>query len=598
MSRASAKDVCPAQRTAHRRINIRTICKYLKYISLGVQDNLAQYVDMPGVHAMSSPVDVPTAQASNKAHSCWTYRSMKNTSAIHTRIRRADSRRTTTPRPSRVSIYEDAEESTGSPAQRSYLSDQAGPQDSLLRGAKLGRVTGRSLPQSPSTPAHKKRLSASSGAECARVWTAHGRGKVHTRLPSNGAPAHHCVPVRENPRRRTIYIPSDDTSVLTIHPRWRNRDGSNALGSLDEQMNPRVGLAILDGSRGLRKECRKPLRTSSRRIVLQPTPCSRQELNDQHDKPGSGPGKENLPPGFYFHLKVSDWEKKDARDTAIKRSSTQITRKKVPNISPNAKSLQLEGSHHSIRPSARAASERVRQTNHRLRHALLLQRVTDGRSSDEQRDTNPTTGPPDSQHKPPLGKVLEASLRHSPFLVALYSLPREDISRPEMCDEERLENRESALLRLVNHFFTMSENRKLCLRSEGTHHEGKKRLLLYYQNESNLLLYRKVQASLHSGILRAPHAAHEGMSRLWEDLGLQRLFPNSWLDTYGSLRLTAAVEVAMSRDLRTIVLPSYAIDNTRAKRNFRKTLTDFILSCLLRNPTEEDPGRPGSVTLR
>lgn len=523
---------------------------------------------------------------------------VENTTPIQARIRRADPRHTRTPRQSSgpISIYEDAEESPGSPAQRGNQSDQTGPQDVLLGSAKLGRVSGRSLQQSLPAPAHTRRLSASSGAESARLRTAHGRSKVHSHSPSNGAPAHQHLQVRKNPRRRTIYIPSDDASVLTTHPGWRNRDGSNVLECLDAQMNQRLGLAVPDGSRGLRKGWRKPMPTSSRRVALQPTPCSRQELNDQHDRPGSGPGKENLPPGFYFHSKVSDRETKGARDASVGRSSTQITMKKAPSISANARSLQLEGSHHSIRSSGRADSERIRQTHNNLRHAHLLQRISDVRSSNEQRDTNPTTGPPDSQHESPRGTALGAQSRHSSFSVGPYPLLRDDVSRPEMYDEEWLEIRESALLRLVNHIFAMSDENKLCLRGEATYYKGRERLLLHYQNASNLFLYRKVQ---HSGNLRAPQAALESMSRLREDLvGFQRVFTNLWLDTYDLLKLTATVEVFIGRDLRTTVHSLYVIDSARAKRKLRKTLADCILSCLLRNPTEENPGRSGSATLR
>ena len=55
--------------------------------------------------------------------------------------------------------------------------------------------------------------------------------------------------------------------MLTIHPGWRNRDGSNALESLAVQMNQCLGLAVPDGFRGPRKGWRKPMPTSSRRVT-------------------------------------------------------------------------------------------------------------------------------------------------------------------------------------------------------------------------------------------------------------------------------------------------------------------------------------------
>ncbi len=165
---------------------------------------------------------------------------------------------------------------------------------------------------------------------------------------------------------------------------------------------------------------------------------------------------------------------------------------------------QLEGSHHSIRVNGWADSEIVRQTHNTLRHAHLLQRVSDVRSPNGQRDTKPTTGHPDSQHISPRGTALGALSRHSPFVVSRYPLFREDIFQPEMNDEEWLKDRESALLRLVNQIFALSDERKPSLRGEATYYEGRERLLLYYQNESNLFLYRRAQASLQFGNLSAP----------------------------------------------------------------------------------------------
>ena len=46
---------------------------YLRHISLGVANNLAQYVEIPGLHAMSSSINLLTAQPSHKAHPYWRY---------------------------------------------------------------------------------------------------------------------------------------------------------------------------------------------------------------------------------------------------------------------------------------------------------------------------------------------------------------------------------------------------------------------------------------------------------------------------------------------------------------------------------------------
>jgi len=522
------------------------------------------------------------------------------TTQIQAQIQRADPwrRRNQRQRSGPVSVYEDAEDSPGSPAQRSHKNDPAGLQYPLLRDAKLGGVSGRTLLQTLPSPAYDKRLSASSREERVRLPTALGRSKVHWHSPSDGAPAHHDFKLCKNARRRTIYIPSNDTSVLTIHPGCRNTDDSNALKYLDGQVNKSLASVVPDVSRGLRKGWPMPMPTSSRRVALRPTTCSLQECKDQHDRPGSGPGKENLPPGFYLRSKEIDTKEASFINASIGRLSTQTVKKKVDSMSVKERSLQLNGPHHSIQTSGRTDTETIRQTHNNLRHTHLLQRNSDVRSSNEQRNTNPTAGPPGFHLMSPRETAVAALSRQSSLSAGRYPLLREDIRRSEMYDEIWLENRESALVRLVNHIFATFDERKLCLEAEATYHEGRKRLLQYYQSESNLSLYRRIRASLDSGNLRVPQATQESMSRLRKDLGFQRLFTKLWLDTYDLLTLTSTVDVVMGRESRTTVFSSPAIDSARAKRKLRDTLMDFILSCLLGVPTEENLGRPGLAKVR
>lgn len=100
---------------------------------------------------------------------------------------------------------------------------------------------------------------------------------------------------RKKPRRRTIYVPSDDTSILTIHPGIQSR--ARDADDYSSRAIDRAGTGLTAGEIGQAQRARRQLTAAPRRGPLQPTLKPLQEMENQYVVAGTGPGKENVPPG-------------------------------------------------------------------------------------------------------------------------------------------------------------------------------------------------------------------------------------------------------------------------------------------------------------
>ena len=114
--------------------------------------------------------------------------------------------------------------------------------------------------------------------------------------------------IKKEPRRRTIFVPSEDTTIMTIHP------GNNSRFQNDSPKKPRRSDVFFDlatlGEEDLqpprktsaqycpeRKAPRKSLSVAPRRAPLQQNTRPPQPHATTTDVPGQGEGKENVPPG-------------------------------------------------------------------------------------------------------------------------------------------------------------------------------------------------------------------------------------------------------------------------------------------------------------
>lgn len=106
--------------------------------------------------------------------------------------------------------------------------------------------------------------------------------------------------IKRKPRRMTIYIPSDDTTIQTIHPRMiscRNEtseqpESLKEIIEASDVVNRRVayGKAYWKAAKGSAGAI------AARRVPLQTLSTFKQETTAVQDRFGNGGGKENIPP--------------------------------------------------------------------------------------------------------------------------------------------------------------------------------------------------------------------------------------------------------------------------------------------------------------
>jgi len=110
----------------------------------------------------------------------------------------------------------------------------------------------------------------------------------------------HQQTIKRKPRRMTIYIPSDDTTIQTIHPRMiscRNEiseqpESLKEISPASDLVNHRVvyGKAYWKAAKGSAGVI------AARRVPLQTLSTFKQETTAVPDRFGNGGGKENIPP--------------------------------------------------------------------------------------------------------------------------------------------------------------------------------------------------------------------------------------------------------------------------------------------------------------
>ena len=397
--------------------------------------------------------------------------------------------------------------------------------------------------------------------------------------------------LQKDPRRRTIYVPSEDTSIMTIHPGAptrrheekrapRSPDLGFDLVTLSEEDPDEIKSVLKKGP------SRKSLAVAPKRVPLRQTSRSVQSVTFSDDKIGSGDGKENLPPGKTTHQTTKrssminrivegnddragrrNLERKPKERVAVSKTKAVAGQKRISSEGDHANSPVLK----SLK--ARADSTATEITSKRRQTVLQTKR------------RSPATKSPAGQN----AKQGRAPNKLSvPFLtqkdrassIAKYPMLSEDISKPELYEENWLNHQEIALTQLLNCLFQSAE-------AQAHHQESdidlRRKLLAVYNDGTVATLHKKLLASLQFGALSIPKDLLTNTVRLKEDLGLRRKFLNLWLETYDLQVLQAAAETVIGRQIPPTKRTSESEGTTRHPRHQRKALEEFLDVFLIRN---------------
>lgn len=400
----------------------------------------------------------------------------------------------------------------------------------------------------------------------------------------------------KEPGRRTIFAPSEDTTILTIHPGSRPEVKAPSFTddiSYSESLRlPSVKVPATIPAGMLRRAPRQTLAAAPKRAPLQPTSKPLQELFDVLNRPGVGAGKENVPPGARV-TRPCIHSHKDSAGTACRSHavlahikpthpslSNQATAKKRDN--PVRKGDRMQPIYNKHRgphdppalknPIFGDVAKRAKQNSARLEFNCEKRSTC----------TIPVANVPCKLITP----VVSRSTRPTPNL---YPLLSEDINRPEMYEEAWLSDKEAAITQLINGLYQTTDASEPCRHSNTG--SVRQEMLQLYQESSVSLLYRRLQASLLYGALSIPsYRIHHG-SRLSTDVGLRRKLVTLWTSTYHMPSLRAAAEVVIGREAQSALKAATLHGGGQPRKETRRDLEVFLDSCLIRNEDYEQPRR-------
>ncbi|KAF2121890.1 hypothetical protein BDV96DRAFT_639971 [Lophiotrema nucula] len=421
---------------------------------------------------------------------------------------------------------------------------------------------------------------------------------------------------KKDPRRMTIYIPSDDTTVMTIHPGQGTRQPRNP-----RVKSPDMGLELVTLSENeqeilvpaLKKEKkvpRKSLAVPPKRGPLQQSLRPHQSVSFAEDVFGQGDGKENVPPGLRTleskyvpeddTCNISLEPKKLVGKATIKPARVHFTSSKLTEAVPQTKpksdgqkrlrsQLSYDGSPaKSIKSKATSTASTVRVS---VREAIMKDRQL-------KKDCGPLSSSPFHTDKSPPTALRRRKQPQPPTNISMlhvvgkprehpkerYPVLAEDLTRPELYEDHWLTYQEIAITQLLNTLFTSAGSDA---NTEQTVEGLRKHMLATYHEPSMPLLYKRLQASLLYGALSIPKDLLAQTLRLKDDVGLRKKFLNLWVKTYNLPCLRAAAEAIVGRQ---ITVPSRlssgstsSDDGSRQYRSERRAIEAFLDAFLIRN---------------
>lgn len=408
--------------------------------------------------------------------------------------------------------------------------------------------------------------------------------------------------IKKEPRRRTIFVPSEDTTIMTIHP---GHAGSSRAANAQKPRRPRRSDVFLEIAEDeaesttttttttqVRPPVRRPrssLAGAPRRAALGNITAKTNLTPVAEDVTGSGPGKENLRPEYG-----------DVKRLGKKRASILLPHK----------SFETDAKRHVVpspirdwepKPASRQAEPSATLHRARLEETNPGGGVTYMRSLS---DLHSTTGPPLRRASVARQRVNKPASRQSflpqlPEVLATPAVPcldkkapvtptftviPEDVEDADMYEENWISHQETAMSQLMNSLFESVGHASAAtdLGSKGL----RQALLDMHQDGESVLLHKRLQASLQFGALAISQDALQHVSRLNDDLGQRQRFLDLWLKTYDLAALQACAEVVVGREIATA--PPTGDDSSPASKSSpqrlrasRKVIATFLKTFLI-----------------
>ncbi|KAI9678834.1 MAG: hypothetical protein M1817_005894 [Caeruleum heppii] len=542
-------------------------------------------------------------------------------------------RRTLAPRGEEVAIFEDASTEGGQDQQQIHVS-QGGRRDYQTAGTSLLVAPARSkrLSMAPVTDTHdqqaghqtvfdrgSQRLANVSGPAQPR------RRRISSLLAERESTAllhpveedsQHATAVpqaKKESRRRTIYVPSDDTTIMTIHP------GASLNDQQRVARQPARNVSLFDlatvseepssahqpTSLSRPKVARKSLAAAPRRVPMLQVSRPVQGFTYAPDRRGNGRGKENIPPGGIeagmegVGKKTGLGNANDAVGKPRRVFNVEMTEKLMGPAHKGSTEKRSTGTIAHKRTISGttidcAGKEHARGVLHPPPVATDLVTVNDPHKYSTTQASRPLKLPTKLS-------VPMVDLDHD--AVAKFPVLSEEIPHPEMYEDNWLAHQEAAITQLLNRLFESAHHPSTP--SDAGIDDGKafrQKLLHLYTEAPFPLLHKRLQASVLYGALSLPRESLGSALRYRDDLGLRRRFLDLWIGTFDLAALKTAAEIVIGRQMDfhqrlSNGKPSpLGTGEGRSLRREQKMVEEFLDAFLVKN--EDAPramGTTGSI---
>ena len=360
-------------------------------------------------------------------------------------------------------------------------------------------------------------------------------------------------------RRRTIFVPSDDTTIMTIHPGANITDRLNDTFQLPESHAPVNSSGQEEDQVEDLIAFRKPLKRPRKSLTAAPRRMPLQQMDIKQNVPatdvrGEGGGKENMPP--FAATRQHELKQKTetvmvtgARDSAISSRLFEPTaashsrqsivpRKSMPvprriSMAPKTKTVKFQQPETYL-SDPNSAIKPV--------HTSALSQGN-GSSRENSLDAHGAQRLSSTSKKPDLSQFLACKkLEMQAAKLNQYPVLSEDLAQPELYEDGWLSHQEVALTEIVNGILSSVEPTKA---DQPVKAVRDSLVQIYHQPEVSTL-YKRLQASLLYSALSRPKEMTSSLNPD-KDIGLRKRFISLWIDNYNETCLLAAAEVVVGR---------------------------------------------------
>lgn len=403
--------------------------------------------------------------------------------------------------------------------------------------------------------------------------------------------------IERDARRKTLYMPSEDTTQPTM---WMGIFSPVKNEVLAEDQADQVLSSDLTGIAAQMAEKKRRRRTSTMqskamRLPLQANAIA-QEKAVPEDRAGAPTGKENVPPN-----QMDSISKTTRRTSPVQK---RVTKKEPVVIDRDLQRRQflaqarldqiskLQGSHcsspdvstmyeigRSAQPTEQSTPKKRLAWN--AGPGVIVKDECRPRTSSSKARFMDETKPEEAVAPKIPTRFVRPLLQHRP--IPQQHVPiLEHIENPALYEEDWLGQQEIVVTQFLNSLFEQAHGKT----DRIDENKSRKVLVDLYNSPEIALVHSRVQAAVLYGSLSLSHEAMFQMQNLVKDVGRRKQFLMFWTDNYNNDLLKVALEVVMGKQVN-VHNARTSSGSSPAKSGIRKVLAQFIEAFLLRN---EDVG--------